>query len=82
MLVQYLSCIVKEVSYIKIVCETHCGSSPDNCYVGGMDVSVNVVGVMTRCVGDCKFNTAEEKTATVSAISPDSVSTGIYNVNM
>lgn len=81
MLVQYLSCVLKEVSYRDIVCETHCQSSPDNCYVGGMDVSVNVNGVMTRCVGDCQFNTTEEKTATVSEISPESVSAGIDDFN-
>ncbi|GFN92108.1 fibrocystin-l, partial [Plakobranchus ocellatus] len=71
----YLVCNVMSVTYTQIVCETNCPSTPNNCQVGDMTVTVMVpVGgstVPAQCKDPrCKFITSENKTPKVSAISP------------
>ncbi|CAL1525942.1 unnamed protein product [Lymnaea stagnalis] len=71
-----LSCDVESVNYTEIICETKCGSA---CNLGSHNVSVSVLikgqPLPAVCEGDsCTFTSTEEKTATVTSISPNSVS--------
>ncbi|GFN92114.1 fibrocystin-l, partial [Plakobranchus ocellatus] len=80
----YLSCDVESVTYTQIVCETDCASTPSNCRVGAMTATVMIpVGdsaVAAQCEDpSCKFITSEDKTPTVSAISPVTTSAASLN---
>ncbi|GFS10808.1 polycystic kidney and hepatic disease-like 1 [Elysia marginata] len=71
----YLECEVESVTYSQIVCETNCLSTPSNCRAGAMTATVMVpvgdASVMAQCEDpSCKFITSDDKTPTVSDITP------------
>ncbi|XP_012942613.1 fibrocystin-L [Aplysia californica] len=75
----YMSCIVESVSYTEIVCETICGAAASSCYVGAMSPTVLIStasgDVAAECSGSsCRFITSEANTATVTDITPTTVS--------
>ena len=81
-LFQYLDCEVESVTYTQIVCETNCLSSPANCRTGAMTATVMVpVGdgsVMAQCEDpSCTFITSDDKTPTVSDVSPVTTNAGM-----
>lgn len=72
-----MSCVIDSVTYTEIVCETVCASSPSMCFVGRMTATVRVGTMMAECLDpSCNFIADELKTATVTNISPDTVSAG------
>ncbi|CAL1525941.1 unnamed protein product, partial [Lymnaea stagnalis] len=72
-----LGCVVDSVTYTQIICETFCGS---HCRPAKQNVRVDLPAgislIRARCEKDsCSFTTTEAETATVTDVSPSSVST-------
>ncbi|KAH9512877.1 Fibrocystin-L, partial [Bulinus truncatus] len=69
-----LSCLIKSVTYTKVICETRCESA---CNSGNQTVSLKVGDGSFPAVCDpsvCLFTSLDEYTAVLSSISPSEVS--------
>ena len=79
-----MTCVVENVNYTQIVCETECLTAPSGCPLGGFSptISVPISGgaVAAECSGaGCRFITSEINTAYITDITPNTQSAGRCN---